>query len=76
MTERKIESLGNWSNDACLHAVLEQIKPDDSLIVIVMDNQGNGNPTHWNANLTFGDAVFMLEATKHRMIKAAYEGNL
>jgi hypothetical protein len=75
MTERKIESLGNWSNEACLHAVLEQVKPDDSLLVITMPNDGS-DVDFWNANVTFGNAVFMLEAIKHRLFRRAEKGEL
>ncbi len=75
MTERKIESLGNWSNEACLHAVLEQVKPDDSLLVITMPSDGS-DVDFWNANVTFGNAVFMLEAIKHRLFKRAEKGEL
>jgi hypothetical protein len=75
MTERKIESLGNWSNEACLHAVLEQVKPDDSLLVITMPSDGS-DVDFWNANVTFGNAVFMLEAIKYRLFKRAEKGEL
>lgn len=75
MSERKIESLGNWSNEACLHAVLEQVKPDDSLLVITMPSDGS-DVDFWNANVTFGNAVFMLEAIKHRLFKRAEKGEL
>jgi hypothetical protein len=71
----KIKSLGNWSNDACLHAVLEQIKPDDSLLVITMPSD-KGDVDFWNANITMGNAIFMLEAIKHRLFMRAERGEL
>ena len=71
----KIESLGNWSNEACLHAVLEQIKPDDSLLVITVPSD-RGDVDFWNANIEFGNAIFMLEAIKHRLFMRAEKGKL
>ena len=71
----KIESLGNWSNEACLHAVLEQIKPDDSLLVITMPSDRT-DVDFWNANIEFGSAIFMLEAIKHRLFMRAEKGEL
>jgi hypothetical protein len=71
----KIESLGNWSNEACLHAVLEQIKSDDSLLVITMTSD-RSDVDFWNANIDFGNAIFMLEAIKHRLFMRAERGEL
>jgi hypothetical protein len=75
MTGRKIATLGDWSSDACLHAVLEQTKPDDNLLVIAMPSD-RGKVDLWTANVDLGNAVFMLETIKYRLLMRAERGEL
>jgi hypothetical protein len=62
----KIETLGNWSAQACLHSALEEVEPDDAVIVVSM--RGDGPPRWWTANVKTSDAVFMAECVKQKVM--------
>jgi hypothetical protein len=68
----KIETLGNWSAQACLHSALEEVEPDDAVIVVTM--RDDGPPRWWTANVKTSDAVFMVECVKQKVIDDMKEG--
>jgi hypothetical protein len=68
----KIETLGNWSAQACLHSALEEVEHDDAVIVVTM--RGDGPPAWWTANVKTSDAVFMVECVKQKVIDDMKEG--
>ena len=62
----KIETLGRWGAQACLHSALEEVEHDDAVIVITM--RGDGPPKWWTANLKTSTAVFMVECVKQKVM--------
>ena len=62
----KIETLGRWGAQACLHSALEEVKYDDAVIVVTM--RGDGPPKWWTANLKTSTAVFMVECVKQKVM--------
>jgi hypothetical protein len=67
----KIETLGNWSAQACLHSALEEVEPDDAVIVVTM--RDDGPPRWWTANVKTSDAVFMAECVKQKVMNEIKE---
>ena len=68
----KIETLGRWGAQACLHSALEEVESDDAVIVVTM--RGDGPPKWWTANVKTSDAVFMAECIKQKVIADMKEG--
>jgi hypothetical protein len=68
----KIQTLGNWSAQACLHSALEEVEPDDAVIVVTM--RDDGPPRWWTANVKTSDAVFMAECVKQKVMNEIKEG--
>ena len=68
----KIETLGRWGAQACLHSALEEVESDDAVIVVTM--RGDGPPKWWTANVKTSDAVFMAECIKQKVIDDMKEG--
>ena len=68
----KIETLGRWGAQACLHSALEEVESDDAVIVVTM--RGDGPPKWWTANVKTSDAVFMAECIKQKVIDDMKDG--
>ena len=68
----KIETLGRWSAQACLHSALEEVEHDDAVIVVSM--RGGSPPRWWTANVKTSDAVFMAECVKQKVMDEIKEG--
>jgi hypothetical protein len=62
----KIETLGNWSAHACLHSALEEVEPDDAVIVVTM--RGDNPPRWWTANVKTSTALLMVECVKQKVM--------
>ena len=68
----KIQTLGNWSAQACLHSALEEVEPDDAVIVVSM--RGDGPPRWWTANVKTSTALLMVECVKQKVMDDMKEG--
>ena len=68
----KIETLGRWGAQACLHSALEEVEHDDAVIVITM--RDDGPPKWWTANVKTSTAVFMAECVKQKVMDDLKEG--
>jgi hypothetical protein len=62
----KIETLGRWGAQACLHSALEEVEPDDAVIVVSM--RGDGPPRWWTANVKTSIALLMVECVKQKVM--------
>jgi hypothetical protein len=68
----KIETLGKWGAQACLHSALEEVEHDDAVIVVTM--RGDGPPKWWTANLKTSTALLMVECVKQKVMDDMKEG--
>lgn len=62
----KIEVIGKWSADACLHSALEEIDPKHPVIIITMTDETR--PRYWTANVNAAEGVFMLDVVKGKFL--------
>ncbi len=61
----KIEALGRWNAHAALHSTLEDVTPEDRVLILIEYKDG-GNGVR-SANLTRAEAVYLMEQRKWKM---------
>jgi len=67
----KIEPLHKWSAHAALHSALEDVTPEDKVLILIEYADG-GNGIR-SANCTVADAVYLMEQRKFNLFNDQQE---